>query len=257
MPEIHPSAIVSSKAEIANDVKIGPFTIVEPDVIIGEGTQIFNNVTIKTGSRIGKKNKIYQSVVIGADPQDLKFSGEFTEVFMGDENVIREYVTISRGTSEKKKTIVGSGSLFMANTHIGHDCIIGNGCILANSVALGGHVKLEDFVRLGGLVGIHQFVKIGAYTMIGAHAMVVKDVVPYALFSGNPLTYEGLNLVGLKRSGFDDIKLDMIKKAFKLLFMSGLNVSQAIQKIKTDLPQAEEIKHLIEFTETSSRGISK
>jgi UDP-N-acetylglucosamine acyltransferase len=257
MSEIHSSAIISPDAVIAEDVVIGPFTIVEPDVTIGAGTKIYNNVTIKSGSRIGKRNIIYQGSVIAAIPQDLKFAGEYTEVFIGDENSIREFVTVSRGTAEKKKTIIGSGCLFMANSHVGHDCIIGNHCIFANSVALGGHVETEDYVRIGGLVGVHQFVKIGTHSMIGAHAMVVKDVAPFGLYSGNPMSYEGLNLVGLRRADFDDDSLETLKQSFKLLFNSGLNVSQAVEKIKNELPQTNEIKHLIKFIELSSRGITK
>ena len=232
MPIIHSSAVVSPKAEIASNVEIGPFTLIESDVVIGEGTTIYNNVTICKGARIGKNNKIYQGTVISAAPQDLKYADEPTEIFIGDGNVIRECVTISRATAEVGKSFVGDNCLFMAYSHAGHDCLIGSNCIFANSVAIAGHVEIEDNVRLGGLVGIHQFVKIGAYTMIGAHSMVVKDVLPYGLFSGNPMDYEGLNIIGLRRAGFNDETIDNIKKAYKLLFKSGLNVSQAVKKIK-------------------------
>jgi UDP-N-acetylglucosamine acyltransferase len=257
MPRIHPTAIVSPKAEIAQDVEIGAFTIIESDVVIDEGTKIYNNVTIDSGARIGKNNKIYQGAVISAMPQDLKYAGEATEVILGDNNVIRECVTISRATAEVGKSFIGSNCLFMAYSHAGHDCLIGSNCIFANSVAIAGHVEIESNVRLGGLVGVHQFVKIGAFTMIGAHSMVVKDVLPYGLFSGNPLKYEGLNVVGLRRSGFTDETMETIKKAYKMLYNSGLNVSQAVEKIKSGIQQIEEIKHLIKFIEKSDRGISK
>lgn len=257
MSKIHPSAIISNKTEIASSVEIGPFTIIEANVVIGEGTKIYNNVTIKSGARIGKNNSIYQGSVISAIPQDLKFAGEYTELFIGDNNVIREFVTISRGTKEKFKTVIGDDCLFMANSHAGHDCVIGSHCIFANSVALGGHVEVEDYVRLGGLVGVHQFVKIGAYAMIGAHSMVVKDVSPYSLFSGNPMEFEGLNVVGLRRAGFDDETIENLKQSFKFLYSSGLNVSQALEKIKEELNQTDEIMHLINFIESSSRGITK
>ena len=250
MPEIHSTAIISSKAEIASDVEIGAFSIVESGVIIGEGTKIFNNVTINTGARIGKNNKIYQGSVISAHPQDLKYAGEPTEIIIGDRNVIRECVTISRATAEVGKSFIGDNCLFMAYSHAGHDCLIGSNCILANSVAIAGHVEIEDNVRLGGLVGIHQFVKIGAYTMVGAHSMVVKDILPYGLFSGNPLEYEGLNVIGLKRAGFTDETIETVKKAYKLIYNSGLNVSQAVKKIKSELAQTD-------FIEKSNRGISK
>lgn len=257
MPVIHSTAIVSPKAEIASDVEIGPFTLIEPGVIIGEGTKIYNNVTINTGARIGKNNKFYQGSVISAHPQDLKYAGEPTEIIIGNDNVIRECVTISRATAEVGKSFIGDNCLFMAYSHAGHDCLIGSNCIFANSVAIAGHVEIEDNVRLGGLVGVHQFVKIGAYTMVGAHSMVVKDVIPYGLFSGNPLEYEGLNVVGLRRSGFDDEKIDTIKLAYKLLYKSGLNVTQAVERIKSGITQSEEIKHILKFIEKSSRGISK
>ncbi|OGU71408.1 MAG: acyl-[acyl-carrier-protein]--UDP-N-acetylglucosamine O-acyltransferase [Ignavibacteria bacterium RBG_16_34_14] len=257
MPEIHSTAIISSKAEIASDVEIGAFSIVESGVIIGEGTKIFNNVTINTGARIGKNNKIYQGSVISAHPQDLKYAGEPTEIIIGDRNVIRECVTISRATAEVGKSFIGDNCLFMAYSHAGHDCLIGSNCILANSVAIAGHVEIEDNVRLGGLVGIHQFVKIGAYTMVGAHSMVVKDILPYGLFSGNPLEYEGLNVIGLKRAGFTDETIETVKKAYKLIYNSGLNVSQAVKKIKSELAQTDEIKHILHFIEKSNRGISK
>jgi UDP-N-acetylglucosamine acyltransferase len=257
MPEIHPTAIVSSKTEIASDVEIGPFTIIEPDVVIGEGTKIYNNVTINTGARIGKKNKIYPGSVISAHPQDLKYAGEFTEIIIGDRNVIRECVTISRATAEVGKSFIGDNCLFMAYSHAGHDCLIGSNCIFANSVAIAGHVEIEDNVRLGGLVGVHQFVKIGAYTMVGAHSMVVKDILPYGLFSGNPLEYEGLNVIGLRRSEFTDETIEIIKKAYKFIYNSGLNVSQAVKKIKSVMTQTDEIKHILQFIEKSDRGISK
>jgi len=257
MPFIHPTAVVSSDAQIADDVEIGPFSVVETDVIIGEGTKIYNNVTVKSGARIGKKNTIYQGAVISAVPQDLKFAGEYTEAILGDENIVREYVTISRGTSQNGKTVIGNRCMFMAYSHAAHDCIIGNDCIFANSVALAGHVEMEDFVRIGGLVGIHQFVKIGAYTMIGAHSMVVKDVLPYGLFSGNPMQFEGLNTVGLKRAGFSNETIENIKLVFKYIYNSGLNVSQAVEKIKSELNQTEEIIHILSFIDKSTRGITK
>lgn len=257
MSEIHPTAIINPEAKIGKGVEIGPFAVIESDVVIGEGTKVFSNVTIKSGARLGKRNTVYQGSVIAAVPQDLKFKGEYTELFIGDENIIREFVTISRGTAEKYKTVIGNGSLFMANSHVGHDCIIGNHCIFANSVALAGHVETEDFVRIGGLVGVHQFVKIGTYAMIGAHAMVVKDVAPYGLYSGNPMTYEGLNIIGLKRAGFSDEKIESLKKVFRLIYNSGFNVSQAIKKIEKEIDQVEEIKHLIKFIRESTRGITK
>jgi UDP-N-acetylglucosamine acyltransferase len=257
MPKIHPSAIVSSEAEIPSNIEIGPFTIIEPDVIIGEGNVIHNNVTIKAGARLGNGNTIYQGSVLAAIPQDLKFAGEYTELFIGDNNIVREFVTISRGTAEKRKTVIGSSCLFMANSHVGHDSIIGDNCIFANSVALAGHVEVEDYSILGGLTGVHQFVKIGRHVMIGAHSMVVKDVPPFSLFSGHPLEFEGLNIVGLRRRGFSDEIIEVLKKAYKFIYNSGLNVSQAIEKIKSELPPSGYINEIIKFVENSNRGVAK
>jgi UDP-N-acetylglucosamine acyltransferase len=255
--KIHPSAIVSSEVKISTHVEIGPFTVIEPDVIIEEGTKIHNNVTIKTGARIGKSNIIYPGSVVAAIPQDLKFAGEYTELFIGDNNIIREFVTISRGTAAKNKTTIGNNCLFMANSHVGHDCIIGDNCIFANSVALAGHVEIQDYAILGGLTGVHQFVKIGRHVMIGAHSMVVKDVPPFSLFSGHPLEFEGLNIIGLRRRGFSDEIIDTLKKAYKFIYNSGLNVSQAIEKIKSELPASEYINEILSFIENSNRGVAK
>jgi UDP-N-acetylglucosamine acyltransferase len=257
MSKIHPTAIVDPEAKISSDVEIGPFAIIENDVEIGKGTIIHNNANIKNGARIGKNNIVYPYSVLAAIPQDLKFKGQYSQLVIGDNNSIREFVTISRSTIEGNKTVVGNNCLFMANSHTGHDCVIGNNCIVVNSVALAGHVILEDNVVLGGLVGVHQFCRIGRNTMVGAHSMVVKDVPPYALFSGNPLHYEGLNVVGLRRRNFKPETIEEIKKAYNLLYNSGLNVSQAVKKIKSDLQQTEEIKHLVTFIENTGRGISK
>jgi UDP-N-acetylglucosamine acyltransferase len=257
MPKIHPNAIVNSDAKISSSVEVGPFSVIENDVKIGEGTIIHNNVTINAGARIGENNIIYPNSVLAAIPQDLKFKGQYSQLIIGNNNVIREFVTISRSTIKGNKTVIGNNCLFMANSHTGHDCVIGNNCIVVNSVALAGHVVLEDYAVLGGLVGVHQFVKIGKHVMIGAHSMVVKDVPPYALFSGNPLKFEGLNIVGMRRRNFKDEAIGILKNAYKLIYSSGLNVSQALLKIKSDLPQTEEIKNLVTFIEASGRGITK
>lgn len=257
MTKIHTTSLVSPKAEISEDVEIGPFSVIEDDVIIGKGTKIYNNVSIFKGTRLGENNIIFPGAVIAALPQDLKYSGEYTEVFIGNNNTIRECVTINLATKDSKKTIIGDNCLFMAYSHVAHDCFIGNGCILANSVALGGHVHLEDFVRIGGLVGIHQFVKIGRHCMIGASSYISKDVPPFSLFSGHPLLYGGLNLVGLKRNNFSEETLNLLKKAYNLLYNSGLNTSQAIEKIENELPPTDELIHLVQFIKSSKRGITK
>jgi UDP-N-acetylglucosamine acyltransferase len=257
MAKIHPSSIISPKAEIDSDVEIGPFCVIDDDVKIMKGCKLYNNVSIFRYATIGENNVFYPGSVICALPQDIKFDGGFSEVFIGNNNTFRECVTVSRGTHATDKTIIGNNCLFMAYSHVAHDDRIGNNCILANSVALGGHVHLEDFVILGGLVGIHQFVSVGKYCMIGAHSMIVKDVPPYTLFSGNPLIYEGLNVIGLKRRGFSGESITMLKTIYTLLYSSGLNVSQAVDKIKKEFKIENEVAEVIRFIENSRRGLSK
>ena len=257
MTKIHPTAIISPKAEIDSDVEIGPFCVIDEDVKIMKGCKLYNNISVFRYATIGMNNVFFPGAVICALPQDIKFDGGFSEVIIGNNNTFREGVTVSRGTHATDKTIIGNNCLLMANSHVAHDCRVGNYCILANSAALGGHVHLEDFVILGGLVGIHQFVSIGKYTMIGAHSMIVKDVPPYTLFSGNPLSYEGLNVIGLKRKGFSGESIDLLKQVYTLLYSSGLNVSQAVNKIKNEFKVENEVAEVISFIEKSRRGLSK
>lgn len=257
MPAIHPTSIVSKEAQIADDVVIGPFCIVEGDVKIDSGTKLLSHVVIYNGARIGKNNKIFPGAVIAAVPQDLKFNNEYTEVFIGDNNTIREAVTISRATAATKKTVVGSNCLLMAYVHIAHDCVVGDNCILANSVQLAGHVHVEDYVIIGGLTGIHQFTTIGQHSMIGACSKIVKDIPPYTLFSGNPIMYEGLNRIGLKRRGFSSDAINSLKEAYNILYSPFYNTSQALEKIKAEVKQTQEVKNLLDFIEKSQRGISK
>jgi UDP-N-acetylglucosamine acyltransferase len=257
MSKIHPTAVVDKNAQIAEDVEIGALCYIENDVIIGKGTKIMNSVTILAGSILGEDNVVFPGAVLGAVPQDLKFSGERTELIVGNNNRIRECVTMNRGTNATKKTLVGDNNLLMAYAHVAHDCIIKNNCILANSAALGGHVHLDDYVILGGIAGVHQFVRIGAHTMIGASSMVVKDVLPYSLFSGDPLAYKGLNLIGLNRRGFSKEQIDTIKECYKIIFHSGHNVTQAVDKIKSTIPQSREVAYLLSFIQDSGRGIAK
>ena len=257
MPSIHPTSIVDPKAEISEDVNIGPFCLVEEDVKIGKGTKLLNHVTLYNGTRLGEDNIVFPGAVISGIPQDLKFSGQYSEVIIGNNNKIRECVTVSRATIEPYRTFIGNNCLLMAYSHVAHDCVLGDNCILANSVALGGHVKIGDYAILGGLVGVHQFVGIGKHSMVGAHSMVVKDVLPFTLFSGDPLKYSGLNSIGLKRRNFSFESIELLKKALNLLFNSNLNVSQATEKIIKELPQTDELKNLVDFIKSSKRGISK
>lgn len=255
MSQIHPQAIVDPNAEIGKDVIIGPYAIIEADVKIGNGTVIKSHAVIASGSTIGENCAIYSGAVIGTEPQDLKFKNEKTFVNIGDNTVIREYATINRATTHSLYTRVGNNCLIMAYAHIAHDCQIGNNVILANSVNMGGHVVIEDYAGVGGVTGIHQFVKIGEQCFISGVSKVPKDVPPYILAMREPLTYAGLNKVGLKRRGFTDSDLSQLKKAYKILYSENHTVKEAIQKISDTIECTAHIKHLIDFLKSSDRGI--
>jgi len=248
-------AIVSSKAQIGDEVKIGPFTIIEDDVIIDAGTQIGANVLIANGARIGKDCKIHHGAVLGTPPQDIKFRGETTTLEVGDHNVIREYVTMNRGTHHRMKTTVGSHCFIMAYVHVAHDCSVGSHVIIANASNMGGHVAIEDHAVIGGLVGIHQFSHIGCHSMIGACSRVTKDVPPYTLAGSEPLSFKGLNVVGLRRRGFSPETIQAIDRAYHLIYNSQMNVSQALEIIRNELLVNDEVRHVVEFVEKSKRGI--
>lgn len=254
---IHPTAIVDPRAELGAGVVVGPHTIIEGDVQIGEGTQIASNVVIAAGTRIGADNKISHGAVLGTAPQDLKYEGEYTTLEIGDRNLIREYATINRGTRDRLKTKVGDDCFLMAYTHVAHDCLLGNHVILANSVNMAGHVTFEDWATVGGVVPIHQFVRIGCHAMIGGGFRIPQDVAPYALMGGYPLRVMGLNIVGLKRRGFTIEQLSPLRKAFRILFKSELNTTQAIERIEAEMELTAELKHLIEFIKSSERGVAK
>jgi UDP-N-acetylglucosamine acyltransferase len=254
---IHPSAIVDSNAKIGEDVSIGPYTVVQGDVIIGDGCQIGSHVLIQSGTRIGQKCRVFKGAVLGTDPQDLKYGGEKTTLEVGDETTIREFCTLNRGSTHRLKTIVGFNTLLMAYVHIAHDCIIGNNVILANAVNMAGHVTIEDFASVGGMTPIHQFVKIGKYSFIGGGLRVPKDVPPYILAADEPLTYEGINRVGLSRRGFSAQTMIQMRRAYKLIYRSKLNVSQAISEIENTMELIPEIQEIINFIKSSERGIIK
>lgn len=257
MSGIHSTALVSTKAEIQENVIIGPFTIVEENVKIDDGTEIASNVLITAGTRIGKNCKIFNGAVLGTLPQDLKFKGEKTTLEIGDNTTIREYCTLNRGTKYRNKTVVGSNCFLMAYVHVAHDCVIGNNVILANAVNMGGHTSIEDYASVGGMDPIHQFVRIGCHSFIGGGFRIDKDVPPYILAAGEPLTFAGLNIVGLTRRGFLKEALIQLKRAYKLIYRSKLNVSQALTRIKEELELTPEIKHVIDFIDASERGIIK
>lgn len=254
---IQPLAYVSPQAKIAENVVIDPFAVIHKNVEIGEGTWIGSNVVIMEGARIGKNCRIFPGAVISAIPQDLKFEGEVTSVEIGDHVTIRECVTVNRGTKDREKTTVGSHSLLMAYVHIAHDCIIGEHCILANSVQMAGHVIVGDYAIIGGSSAIHQFVKIGQHAMISGGSLVRKDVPPYTKAAREPLSYEGVNSIGLRRRGFSSEKISEIQEIYRTLFLRGYNNSQALKKIEAEMQASRERDEILDFIRESDRGVMK
>jgi UDP-N-acetylglucosamine acyltransferase len=246
---------VHAGARLGAGVRIGPNTLVGPDVVIGDGTSVGANCLIEGWTEIGSDNRIFHCVVIGSEPQDFKYSGEKAYVRIGDRNTIREFVTVHRATGEGTETLVGDDNYIMAYVHIAHNCTVGNRTVLSNAVNMAGHVTIEDNAAVSGLSVIHQFVRIGAYSYTGGGSRVAMDVVPYIKVAGNPPVVNGLNTVGLQRNGFSAESIAVLKKAYRLLFRSELNVAQAVEQMKRDLPPTDEIKYLIDFIESSERGI--
>ncbi|TFH02117.1 MAG: acyl-ACP--UDP-N-acetylglucosamine O-acyltransferase [Calditrichales bacterium] len=253
--DIHKSAVISPKAEIGKDVVIGPFAVIEEDVVIDDGTSIGSSVLVASGTRLGKNCRVFHSAVLGTVPQDLKFGGEKTTLEIGDNTTIREFATLNRGTTDHWKTVVGSNCLLMAYTHVAHDCTIGNNVVMANCVNLAGHVTIEDNVGIGGLCPIHQFVRIGQHTFLGGGYRVPKDVPPYILAMGEPLRYGGLNRIGLKRRGFSDETLNLLKKSYRIIYQTNLNLKDALQKVEDDVEPISEVKEVVSFFRKSERGV--
>jgi UDP-N-acetylglucosamine acyltransferase len=255
---IHPTAIVHPRAELDEGVTISPYSVVGENVKIGKDTKIGPHVVIEGATTINKDCAIYQFVSIGAPPQDIKFSGENTEVVIGSGCIIREFVTINKGTSHGRgKTELGSDNFIMAYAHIAHDCVIGNNVVMANAATLGGHVEIDDYAIIGGLVPIHQYVKIGAYSMIGGGSTVAQDVPPFMKAVGNRAKLYGLNSVGLKRHGFSSDDIKNLKLAYKIIFRSGLTLKKALDKLKTEVAPSPHIDKLVDFINTSERGIMR
>ncbi len=250
-----PLASVHPEALIAENVTIEPFATIGRDVTIGEGTWIGPNAVIMNGARIGNHCRIFPGAVISAIPQDLKYRGEETFVEIGDHTTIRECVTINKGTSAVGKTVVGHHCLIMAYTHIAHDCLVGNHVILVNSTGLAGEIVVDDFAYVGGMVGVHQFVRIGAHTMLQGGSMVGKDIPPFITAGRDPLRYEGLNVVGLRRRGFNEETIGSIHAIYRYLYQKGMNVSQALEAIRNELPDSPERSQILDFVESSKRGI--
>lgn len=252
-----PLAYIHPQAKIAHNVVIEPFTTIHKNVVIEEGTWVGPNVTIFEGARIGKNVKIYPGASISAPPQDLKYKGEETETFIGDNTVIREFVTISRGTNDRHATSIGKNNLLMAYVHVAHDCIIGDNCIIANAVQIAGHVTVNDFAILGGSSAIHQFVKVGAHVMVSGGSLVRKDIPPYTKAAREPLTYCGINSVGLRRRGFTAEKISEIQEIYRYIFLKGLNNSKAVELVELELPPSKERDEIIHFIRNSDRGVLK
>ena len=250
-------AYIHPEAKIAKNVVIEPFATIYKNVEIGEGTWIGPNTTIMEGARIGKNCKIFPGAVVSAIPQDLKFSGEVTTAEIGDNTIIRECVTINRGTKDKYKTAIGSNCLVMAYVHIAHDCILGNNIIIANSVNLAGHVEIEDYVILEGLVAVQQFVKIGAHSFITGGSLVRKNVPPYVKAAREPLSYVGINSVGLRRRGFSNETILQIEDIYRTIYVKGYNVTNAVNIVEQEAPASKEKDQIIKFIRESTEGIMR
>ena len=252
---ISPLASVHPETKIGEGVRIDPFAVIEEDVEIGNGVHIQPHVHLCSGARIGNECTIFTGAAIGAVPQDLKFGGEKTTAVIGDRTVIREYVTVHRGTTAREQTVVGSDCLIMAYCHVAHDCIVGDRVILANGVQLGGHVHVDDWAIVGGLTGVHQFERIGKHAMVGAGFRVMKDVPPYALAGNQPLGFSGVNVIGLKRRDFSDEAVEQIKDAYRLIYQSGHNISDGLQQVANKYEGVPVVDAILTFFRGSERGV--
>jgi UDP-N-acetylglucosamine acyltransferase len=257
MPDIHPSAIVDPGAQLGSGVTVGPFSIIDNHVTIGDDTHLGPHVVVRSHTTIGQRCRIFQFAVIGEIPQDLKFRGEETRLIIGDDNIIREFSTLHRGTAGGGGlTQIGHSNLLMAYTHVAHDCQLGNQIIMSNAATLAGHITVDDYAILGGLAAIHQFCRIGAYAFIGGASAVARDVPPFCMAMGNRAKIVGLNLVGLKRHGFSIATLDILKTAYELLFTSELTLKEAMTQVRQRFPEEPAILKLLQFLETSERGLA-
>ncbi len=249
------SSAIHPDARIGKDVKIEPFSYIADNVEIGDGTWIGPNVTIMDGARIGSKCRIFPGAVISAIPQDMKYAGEESTAEIGDNTTIRECVTVNRGTKTTHKTVVGNNTLLMAYVHIAHDCVVGNNCILVNNVGLAGEVIIDDWAILGGTTAVHQFVNIGGHVMIGGGSKVRKDVPPYVRVDRDPLTYLGINSIGLTRRNFSKEKIEEIHNVYRWIYQKGLNYSQAMEKVENEMPATPDRDYILSFIKKSKRGI--
>jgi UDP-N-acetylglucosamine acyltransferase len=252
-----PLSYIHPNAKIASNVVIEPFVSIDKNVEIAAGTRIGSNVTILEGVRIGKNCTIFPGAVVGAAPQDLKFKGEETLAIIGDNTTLREYVTVNRGTAAKGKTVVGNNCLIMAYCHVAHDCVVGDNVIMSNATQLAGEVVVDDFAILSGAVLVHQFTHIGSHVMIQGGSKVNKDVPPFVLAGRDPLSYAGINSIGLRRRGFNNEQIRDVQEIYRYLYLSGMNTTHAIERIETELPATKERDEILMFVKNSPRGIIK
>ncbi|HVO94940.1 MAG TPA: acyl-ACP--UDP-N-acetylglucosamine O-acyltransferase [Terriglobales bacterium] len=258
MNKVHPTALVDPGAELGPGVEVGPYCVIGGSVKLGSKSKLHAHVVVEGRTTLGEGNVIYPFASVGAAPQDLKYKGEPSELLIGNNNVIREYVSLNPGTAGGGMvTRVGDQNLLMMHCHIAHDCIVGNRNIIANGATLGGHVKIEDYVIVGGLVGIHQFVHIGTGAILGAGSMVSKDVPPYCNATGDRATLHGLNLEGLRRRGLDNATIATIRKAYRIVFQSKLRTEDALNKIRRELPVIPEVEKFVGFIAASQRGVCR
>jgi UDP-N-acetylglucosamine acyltransferase len=254
--QVHPTAVVDKRAKLGANVSVGPYTVIDGDVEVGEGTTIGAHNVITGHTRIGRENRIFHFCSIGEANQDKKYKGEPTRVEIGDRNTIREYVSINRGTvQEQGVTRLGDDNWIMAYVHIAHDCVVGNQTVFANNATLAGHVEIGDWTILGGFVGVHQFVKVGAHVMAGISSVVTQDVPPYLTIAGNPTAPFGINAEGLKRRGFSPEAIAALKRAYRTLYKSGLTLAEAKAELARQADETAEVRPLLAFLETSTRGI--
>lgn len=254
--DIHPSAIVSPKAKIADGVSIGPFSIIGEKVTIGRGTAIGSHVVIDGDTVIGEKNRIYPYVSLGLPPQDIGYKGEDTRLIIGDENIIREFVTVNRATTKQDRvTKIGNKNYLMAYAHVAHDCTLGDSIIMSNAATLGGHIEIGDKAVIGGLVAIHQFVRVGAYAFIGGKSATVKDIPPFMMASGDRVKLYGLNVRGLKREGFSQEKIDNLKRAYHIIWRDHHLLHEALERVRAEILSFKELEMLLDFLTSSKRGV--
>ena len=254
MNQIHPTAIIDPEAKLGDGNIIGPFCVIDKNVVIGDNNTLLNSVTIHFGARIGNNNEFFPGASISTKPQDLKFRGEETTCEIGDNNSIRENVTISRGTASKGKTVVGNGNLLMENMHIGHDCVIGNGCIIGNSTKLAGEVIIDDFATISATCLFHQFLHIGSYIMMEGGTRTNKEIPPYIMAGKEPVRYCGVNLVGLRRRGFSNETIEIIHDAYRIIYGKGL-IKEGIAQARENYPDSKEVEYICSFFENSQRGV--